>query len=77
MASAMRRWASSVVGQPGKLRQPLAAGATGRVQIADHHVVEEDVVQPAGAEMPAHEVRMDIEHRQLGQRLFQISSPDS
>ena len=56
----------------GKLRQPRAARAAGRVEIADDHVVEQDVVQPAGAEMSAHQMRMDVEHRQLGQGLFQF-----
>ena len=56
----------------GELRQPRPVGATGRVEIADDHVVKHDVVQPAGAQMAAHQVRMHVEHGQFGQGFFQL-----
>ncbi len=61
-----------LLGPAGILRQPRAAGTAGRVQVADDHVVQEDVVQAAGPQPPAHQVRVHVEHRQFGQGLFQI-----
>ncbi len=58
----------------GELRQPRPVGAAGGVKIADDHVVEHQVVQPAGAQVAAHQVRMHVEHRQFGQGLFQFSN---
>ncbi len=63
------------LGRPaGELRQPSPVGTTGRVEIADDHVVEQDVVQPAGAEMSAHQVRVHVEHRQVRPTLLPVRS---
>ena len=51
--------------------------AAGRVEVADDHVIEQDIVQPAGAEIAAHQMRVDVEHRHFGQCLFQFVRQDS
>jgi len=62
---------SLLLGGPiGKLGEPRAAGATGRVKVAHHHVIEQDIVQAARTQARAAKVRVDIQDRQFGQSLF-------
>jgi hypothetical protein len=45
----------------GVLRQPRARRASGRVQVAHGHVVQQDVMQPPRAQAPAHEMRVRVQ----------------
>jgi len=56
----------------GILREPVAAGAAGCVQVADHHVVKQDVVEPPGAQPAPNQMRMHVQHRHFGQRFLQL-----
>ena len=67
----MRCLASARVRPGGELRQARAVRAAGGVKVADHHVVEQNVVQPARAEFAADQMGVHVQHRHFGQRLLQ------
>ena len=56
------------------LREPRAAGTAGGVEVADHHVVQENVVQAARRQLAANQMRVDVERRDLSERLFHLDS---
>ena len=58
----------------GKLGEPCSARASGGIEVADDHMVEQDVVQPASRELPADQVGVHIENRNLGQRPFEFKT---
>ena len=60
-------------GPSGVLRETGSGRASGRVKVADAHVVQEDVVETARAQSAADEVGMDVDDRHLGQRGFQFN----
>ena len=56
----------------GKLGQPRAGGATRGIEVADDHVIEQDVVQAPRRQLAADEVSMDVQDRHVRQRGLQI-----
>ena len=58
----------------GILRQPRSVRAPRRIEIADDHMVEQQVVQPARSELAADQVRVDVENRNFGQRPFEFKA---
>ena len=53
-------------------RQPGARGAPGCEQIADNHVIEENLVQSASCEVFNVEMRVNVEHGNLVDRFLEL-----
>ena len=58
----------------GKLGQPSSVRAPRGIEVADDHMVEQHVVQPARSELAADQVGVDVENRNFGQRPFEFKA---
>ena len=52
-----------LVGPAGKLGQPRPGRTAGGIEVADDHVIEQDVVQSPRSQLAADQVRVDVEDR--------------
>ena len=55
-----------------KLGQPRPGRTARRIQVADNHVVKQNVVQTPRSQLAAHQVRVHIKDRHVGQFDFQL-----
>ena len=71
-ASSIRAAASAWLGQPGNWVKPCPGRATRRIEVADDHMVEQEVVQTPRGQLPADQVRVDIQDRHFGERRLKL-----
>src|SRR5688572_29614060 len=56
----------------GILGKPLAARTAGGIDVANDHVIKQNVMKSTRPELAADEVGMDIEHRHFAEGLFEV-----
>ena len=62
------------LGRPaGKLGEPRPGGTARRIQVADDHVVEQDVVQAPRRQLAADQVRVDVQDRHIREGVFELA----
>ena len=52
--------------------EALALGAARGIEVGHQHMIKEQIMKSAGAQFAVHQVRMDIDDGELGQRGFEI-----